>query len=438
MRHLDLSGCSDIYVPKGHRGRGGTFSAYSGDNAEMFTLKPPSASVVQAVQAPLYAHEIHLIRPGLALDIPQLEKKVFKEVSSIVESVDPELGLVGSQSVWSVHLVDLYTCPRTKQLSHALEIAYCNLNYPLCRMTADKIRELVEKELPGRLSRYENKETENMNEFSLRTEKAGGRVSKPHSWLIATALAKNMNNNATSRAEVGSQYEANVLLLSDALRKMEPQRHINVNATNATNVTLDKEEDAKEEEKHEANLHRIKALARSLWKRRIGVLINQMCEDEELEDREREREIEDVVSLEITAKAKENDTDTDTDTGTDVVEDKDYCVYLLTNTCNKRTYLGITNNSERRLRQHNGNLAGGARYTRAFKGTGDWKYRLQVKGVTKRQALSIERTAKNKNTYSSKDPVERRMNSLLPVLEKYEDLEIVEFNNVEKQLNNEI
>ena len=31
-----------------------------------------------------------------------------------------------------------------------------------------------------------------------------------------------------------------------------------------------------------------------------------------------------------------------------------YCVYLLVNTSNKYTYLGITNNSDRRIRQHNG------------------------------------------------------------------------------------
>ena len=31
-----------------------------------------------------------------------------------------------------------------------------------------------------------------------------------------------------------------------------------------------------------------------------------------------------------------------------------YVVYLLNNSCNNKTYLGITNNSERRLRQQGG------------------------------------------------------------------------------------
>ena len=39
-------------------------------------------------------------------------------------------------------------------------------------------------------------------------------------------------------------------------------------------------------------------------------------------------------------------------------EKNKYIVYLLTNTNNNYTYLGITNNSIRRLRQHNGEIKG--------------------------------------------------------------------------------
>lgn len=42
-----------------------------------------------------------------------------------------------------------------------------------------------------------------------------------------------------------------------------------------------------------------------------------------------------------------------------------YVSYLLTNTTTNRTYIGITNCLERRLRQHNGDLQGGAKYTRS-------------------------------------------------------------------------
>jgi len=45
-----------------------------------------------------------------------------------------------------------------------------------------------------------------------------------------------------------------------------------------------------------------------------------------------------------------------------------YIIYLLYNTENTCTYVGITNNPKRRLRQHNGELVGGAKYTKAKKG----------------------------------------------------------------------
>lgn len=72
-----------------------------------------------------------------------------------------------------------------------------------------------------------------------------------------------------------------------------------------------------------------------------------------------------------------------------------YWVYLLNNTTNNRTYLGITNHPIRRLRQHNGELVGGARYTKMFKRDGQWVYRKRIQFGTKREALSFERTAKN-------------------------------------------
>ena len=55
------------------------------------------------------------------------------------------------------------------------------------------------------------------------------------------------------------------------------------------------------------------------------------------------------------------------------MDNKNYVVYLLVNTDNNRTYVGITNNSTRRLRQHNSEIKGGARYTTSQKGNGEWK-----------------------------------------------------------------
>ena len=51
---------------------------------------------------------------------------------------------------------------------------------------------------------------------------------------------------------------------------------------------------------------------------------------------------------------------------------KEWFVYLLENSFNNKTYLGITNNMDRRIKQHNGILKGGAKYTTANKQKGEW------------------------------------------------------------------
>ncbi len=82
-----------------------------------------------------------------------------------------------------------------------------------------------------------------------------------------------------------------------------------------------------------------------------------------------------------------------------------WSLYLLKHALSGRTYLGVTTNMERRLRQHNGLLSGGAKYTRAFLGThtdagagagageGEytpWKQAVVVSGLTRSRALSLE------------------------------------------------
>ena len=75
----------------------------------------------------------------------------------------------------------------------------------------------------------------------------------------------------------------------------------------------------------------------------------------------------------------------------------DYIVYLLTNTCNNCTYIGCTNNSIRRLRQHNGELVGGAKYTTSKKGDGCWQYYGKISNLERKQALSIEKRIQKKH-----------------------------------------
>ena len=94
-----------------------------------------------------------------------------------------------------------------------------------------------------------------------------------------------------------------------------------------------------------------------------------------------------------------------------------WALYLLENSDNKRTYLGVTNNLERRLKQHNGALKGGAKYTRNFKANGEWELRILVKDLSKNKALSLERTIKNKRKKGrGKTPLLRRLDIMKQII----------------------
>lgn len=64
-----------------------------------------------------------------------------------------------------------------------------------------------------------------------------------------------------------------------------------------------------------------------------------------------------------------------------------YCVYLLTNG-RQRTYIGFTGDVTRRIRQHNGELKGGAKSTRRGR---PWRVVCFVEGFdTISEAMSYE------------------------------------------------
>ena len=77
-----------------------------------------------------------------------------------------------------------------------------------------------------------------------------------------------------------------------------------------------------------------------------------------------------------------------------------YVCYLLKSENSNRTYIGVTNNLKKRLRQHNGEICGGAKYTRSNR---PWKPILCVSGfITKNQSLSFEYRVKKKKNSKNK------------------------------------
>ena len=73
-----------------------------------------------------------------------------------------------------------------------------------------------------------------------------------------------------------------------------------------------------------------------------------------------------------------------------------YTVYCLQSTQDpSKTYIGCTNNPVRRLRQHNGEIVGGARFTRAHR---PWRHAWIVSGLEQRDALQLEWAMKHKRS----------------------------------------
>ena len=106
-----------------------------------------------------------------------------------------------------------------------------------------------------------------------------------------------------------------------------------------------------------------------------------------------------------------------------------YIIYLLYNTSNTSTYIGITVNKERRLRQHNGELVGGAKYTKLQKRNGVWNFYGWLKLIDNdeilivNRAMSLEKKIKIRSKKSkSKTPLDKRLDAINSILQENPDL----------------
>ena len=90
----------------------------------------------------------------------------------------------------------------------------------------------------------------------------------------------------------------------------------------------------------------------------------------------------------------------------------EYSVYILCNSINTRTYVGMTNNLARRIRQHNGLISGGARYTSSNKNN-IWYYHTIIENFDKHNALSIEKKIKIYSRKYKGTPIEKRIKAVL-------------------------
>ena len=101
---------------------------------------------------------------------------------------------------------------------------------------------------------------------------------------------------------------------------------------------------------------------------------------------------------------------------------KEFFVYLLESSSKRATYVGATVNLERRLRQHNKELSGGAHATGAKVARGEtWRRACHVSGFpTWQAALQFEwrfkQLTRREPSSSAQTPLERRKSALQKLL----------------------
>jgi predicted GIY-YIG superfamily endonuclease len=92
----------------------------------------------------------------------------------------------------------------------------------------------------------------------------------------------------------------------------------------------------------------------------------------------------------------------------------DWKFYIIFN--KKCSYAGVTPNIEERIKKHNGELSGGAKYTKS-KGSG-WKYICVVYGFpTKQNAMQFEWAVKHCMPRNARG-IENRMKKLIDILSR--------------------
>lgn len=201
------------------------------DGSESFSIQKSLKQ--SALQAPLYIHEVHVLAGGIVLDVDLFQAKTRYLVKELCSNINK------SHALWTVNLVDIYICPRSRKVSHVFQISYCSLTEPLSRQDADDIRNYIENKLPEKLN------------LEPRSEKHGHRVSQCYGWYLTKALQHlqkidkeiiNVNESTPIQFDKDDG-------ISIALRDIE----------NNSNV-VDKE------------LNLIQSTARSLWWKRCGVL----------------------------------------------------------------------------------------------------------------------------------------------------------------------
>lgn len=98
---------------------------------------------------------------------------------------------------------------------------------------------------------------------------------------------------------------------------------------------------------------------------------------------------------------------------TESINNNLYCCYIIEN--GRSTYVGVTNNRIKRLRQHNSEISGGAKYT-SSRGPG-WKYVCVINNLDKITSMQLEWAIKHEQPVNASG-ITNRIRKMVSVLNK--------------------
>lgn len=102
---------------------------------------------------------------------------------------------------------------------------------------------------------------------------------------------------------------------------------------------------------------------------------------------------------------------------------KDWYCYLLQSENEKNTYVGSTVDPFKRIRQHNGFIQGGAKYTRKYR---PWKVYCILYGFkSKNKCLSFEWYWKHQSRKQTGQPLQKRLKALEILLNQKQNSKLI-------------
>lgn len=261
------------YQPLGRLGNRGWFDA---KDAEYFRIQKPGRGR-QALQAPLFSHEVHLwLRHDqlATIDLDHFETSAKQHIEDLLQqtmtALQPDVMIADKEAfLQSLDVVDVYRGPKDPAYDGSPADAVVVLQWtmtaqrrPWDRDIADRCRVIVEEQLPHRLSTVS------------RSSRVGTRVSQALPWYVTQELQALHRPDTTahavdqSDASANSPYASKILLrrqqldIASAFLRNESQRY----QPSLTATTTDE-------------TSKLDMAPYGLWQRRVGILLHRRSFD---------------------------------------------------------------------------------------------------------------------------------------------------------------